>query len=86
MKRASHFRGILGALLPLATVWTGTVQAQRNFSLTVVSTNQSIIQNAIVISWQAQSATPIGDLELVPEFQVERSTDLGIWEPVGDLI
>ena len=63
MKRAGYSLGILRALLPLATVWAGAVQAQRNFSLTVVSTNQS----AIVISWRAQSATPIGDLELVPE-------------------
>jgi uncharacterized protein YjbI with pentapeptide repeats len=56
--------------------------AQRSFSLTVVPTNQ----NAVAIKWKTQSATPVGDLVVLPQFQVERSSDLRTWLPVSGMI
>lgn len=42
-----------------------TAHAQRSFTLTVAPTNQ----NGVVVKWPAQSATPVGDLPIVPQFQ-----------------
>ena len=55
------------------------VHAQRNFSLTLTRTNQS----GVAIQWKAQSATPAGDLVLVPQFRVERSPDLKTWTAIS---
>ena len=56
--------------------------AQRNFKVSLVSTNQ----NGIAITWKAQSATPVGDLFIIPQFRVERSADLKIWAPISGLL
>jgi len=53
--------------------------AQRSFTLLLAPTNG----NGYALSWKAQSATPIGDLFVVPEFQLERSHDLKTWEPIS---
>jgi uncharacterized protein YjbI with pentapeptide repeats len=73
---------MLWLLLTLAAGWAVSAQAQRNVSLTAASTNQ----NAIVIGWHAQSATPAGDTVVMPQFQVQRSADLAVWSGVGDLL
>ncbi|HWW01633.1 MAG TPA: hypothetical protein VNZ64_18185 [Candidatus Acidoferrum sp.] len=71
------------SVLPVILIWHAatnlTADAQRSFSIAVAATNQ----NGAVISWQAQSATPVGDLILVPEFQLQRSSDFKTWSPIG---
>src|SRR2546428_11961650 len=69
-------------LVLLASLLAGLVpeaKAQRSFTLTLTPTNQ----NGLVISWTARSATPAGDLVLVPQFRVERSPDLKAWTPIS---
>ena len=56
--------------------------AQRVFTLNLAPTNQ----NAVAVIWKAQSATPIGDLFIVPQFQVQRSADLQTWMPISGMI
>src|SRR5438874_72957 len=53
--------------------------AQRNFTLGIAGANQ----NNVVVSWTAHSATPNGDLVLVPQFRVERSADMKTWTPIS---
>jgi len=84
MTRASRTspRKLLWLLLVLVVGPVTNLKAQRNFSLTVQPTNQ----NAITIKWRTQSATPVGDLFIIPQFQVERSVDLKTWTPISGLI
>jgi len=56
--------------------------AQRAFSVAITPTNQ----NRIAISWKAQSATPIGDLVILPQFRVHRTLDFKTWIPVSGLL
>src|SRR5262249_31819893 len=56
--------------------------AQRAFTVTIFPTNQ----NRIALSWKVQSATPIGDLFIFPQFRVQRTFDLKNWTPVSDLL
>jgi len=67
--------------LPVALVLllSPIAQAQRSFQITLHPTNN----NAVAISWQAQSATPAGGEVLVPQFRVERSPDLKTWAPIS---
>src|SRR5580765_6066738 len=55
--------------------------AQRAPSISLTPTND----NAVAISWKGKSATPIGDLFIIPEYQLERSGDLRNWETVGNI-
>src|SRR2546430_1635962 len=82
MSSAAHLllRRFLVCLSVLATLSACLGHAQRSFTLSLAPTNE----NAVAISWQAQSATPIGDLIIVPAFQLERSPDLRTWEPIGE--
>src|SRR5436190_7444381 len=52
--------------------------AQRTFSVSLGRTNGT----NVVISWKAQSATPVNDLLVVPQFRVQRSSDLVNWMPI----
>lgn len=61
--------------LPLAN-------AQRAFNVSLTPTNDG----AVAISWKAQSATPIGDLFIIPDFQLESSADLRVWTPIGNVL
>ena len=54
---------------------------QRSFNVSIALTN-----SGPTISWKAQSATPNGDLLIVPEFRVERSPDLNNWTPVSGIL
>lgn len=80
----NHCNYISRALLFAACVslFIPSADAQRSFSLTVTPTNQ----NAVAIGWKAQSATPVGDVVIIPQFQVQRSTDLINWTPVSGMI
>ncbi len=71
-----HLSFSTGALLSLG-VCSG--HAQRAFTVSVRSTNQG----GATISWKAQSATPVGDLVVVPQFIVQRSSDLQSWTTVS---
>src|SRR5436190_8881591 len=66
-------------ILSLWWAWASPASGQRAFNISFAPTND----DAVAISWKAQSATPIGDLFIVPDFQLERSADLRAWEPVG---
>src|SRR5260370_21940125 len=55
-------------------------EAQRSFLLTVEPRQPE----GALIHWRAQSATPIGDLLLVPRFQLEPSLDLPTWSPLAE--
>src|SRR5262252_7482898 len=72
----------LSSLAILLLGLTPSTQAQRNFTVTVAPTNQ----NRVVISWKAQSATPVGDLVVVPQFVVHRSQDLNTWTPISGML
>src|SRR5689334_15590671 len=66
-----------GGFIVVLAVMPGSVPnawAQRAFNLSIASTNAGA-----AISWRAQSATPVGDLIMVPKFRVERSPDLLNW-------
>jgi uncharacterized protein YjbI with pentapeptide repeats len=52
--------------------------AQRAFSISIRTTNSV----GPTISWKAQSATPVGDLFIVPQFVLQRSSDLKTWIPI----
>ena len=67
------------ALLTAVLFFTTPVFAQRAFTVSVAPTNG----NATAVSWRAQSATPTGDLFIIPQFQVERSSDLKNWTPIS---
>jgi hypothetical protein len=56
--------------------------AQRAFSVAIAPTNQ----NRVALSWKVQSATPIGDLFIIPQFRVQRTFDLKNWTSVSDLL
>jgi uncharacterized protein YjbI with pentapeptide repeats len=56
--------------------------AQRAFKVSVSPTNSA----NVAIRWKAQSATPVGDLFIVPQFQVQRSTNLQTWTPITSLL
>ena len=78
-------RSILSFLVLLAAVgllFTNPASAQRAFSVSVAPTNQ----NAVVVSWKVQSATPGGDFLLLPQFQVERTADLKNWTPISGMV
>src|SRR5262249_46555441 len=89
----SAFSGVIRASLPrllravyalaaLAATMPGfapSARAQRAFSISLAPTNQS----GIVIRWKAQSATPAGDLTLVPQFVVQRTIDFTNWTPIS---
>ncbi len=72
--------GLFGFLV-IQLFWSPAARAQRNFSLSLAVTNG----NSAVLRWPVQSATPVGDVVLVPKFQVERSSDLKSWTPIGDV-
>ena len=55
------------------------VIAQRHFNVSITVTNQ----NQPLITWPVQSATPVGDLLLLPQFQVKGSPDLTNWTNIG---
>jgi uncharacterized protein YjbI with pentapeptide repeats len=76
-------KGLLSrALVFLCLLAPFRASAQRAFSISLTPT----YDGAVAISWKAQSATPLGDLFIVPQFQLERSADLRTWEPVGNTI
>lgn len=75
-------RRLLAPVAALAMGLTVTADAQRSFNLSVTPTNQ----NGVAIRWKSQSATPVGDMVVVPQFQVERSGDLKTWTPVSGMI
>src|SRR3569833_291974 len=54
--------------------------SQRAFSLNIAGTNN----NGTVITWTSQSATPVGDLLILPQFVVQRSDDLQSWTSISD--
>jgi hypothetical protein len=68
-------------LIASAVLFAGTAGAQRDFAITSIASEPG----SVLISWSVQSATPTGDLLVLPQFQVLRSTDLQIWTPVGAL-
>ena len=69
------FALIAGALL----VSAAGALAQRAFTISISLTNQS----QVVVRWNAQFATPIGDLFITPHYQVQRSGDLQTWTSIG---
>ena len=56
--------------------------SQRNFSVTISRTDQNNIQ----LTWTAQSATPIGDVFIIPQFEAQRSSDLTHWIPISGIL
>lgn len=78
MKSAFCIALIASGLMGLAL----KAQAQRAFTNSISLTNKT----TAVISWKVQSFTPVGDLILVPQYQVVRSPDLKNWTPVGSRI
>jgi uncharacterized protein YjbI with pentapeptide repeats len=80
MKRfADKFKSALLTAIFLS----GTLAAlgQRSFNVSIALTN-----SGAAISWKAQSATPNGDLFVIPQFLVERSPDLVNWTPVSGIL
>src|SRR5262245_54852590 len=73
-------RHVVGFITLLMIPWP--IPAQRAFQLTM----QSAGPKGVILRWRARSATPVGDLMLVPRFQVERSADLKVWTPMGGII
>src|SRR5262245_61596599 len=73
---------VLGVFLAFSLTLTPPALAQRGFTVTRVPTNQ----NRIAISWKVQSATPIGDVFIIPQFRVQRTLDLKAWSPFSDLL
>jgi uncharacterized protein YjbI with pentapeptide repeats len=71
-----HSSFAIGVLLAMVVP---SAHGQRAFTVSVRSTNQG----GATISWKAQSATPVGDLVIVPQFVVERSADLQSWTTVS---
>src|SRR5262245_11341838 len=79
MKRMMFKRSVLLLFAAVLTNLAPLAYAQRSFTISVTPTNQ----NNVAIRWKAQSATPIGDLLLVPQFRVERSQDFINWSPIS---
>src|SRR6185312_12909519 len=53
--------------------------SQRAFNLRIAPTNNT----GVAVSWPCQSATPLGDLIILPQFVVQRSDDLQSWTSVS---
>ena len=69
---------ITAALLTLAP-HDSRAATLRNATLQVVRTNTS----QIAISWQAKSAVPVPGLQIVPNYQLEKCSDLTNWTSFG---
>ncbi len=81
--RTANFIFRFPALLAATILFfAATASGQRAFTINVAPTNL----NAAAVSWKVQSATPVGDLLMLPQFQVERSPDLKNWIPVSGMI
>jgi hypothetical protein len=66
-------------LIATAVLLAASAGAQRNFTISAISNGPG----SVIVSWPVQSATPAGDLLMLPQFQVQRSVDLKSWIPLG---
>jgi uncharacterized protein YjbI with pentapeptide repeats len=77
-RRSRPFVYFVYFVVTLLLNFVPAAHAQRAFSLTLAPTNQNF-----KLSWKVQSATPVGDLVVLPQFRVERSLDLKTWTPIS---
>ena len=77
----THTKSLIAVAFFVAATLACSAATLRNATLQVARTNTS----QITISWQTKSAVPTPGLQIVPDYQLERSSNLTNWTPFGAL-